>query len=137
MCAVRFSLLSMALNSRDPIFSKLSSIKSSLSPNNQQIVPALIEIFGNLHSKMLSAFESKLEEAVTRIETKFSTIIKEKDTKIEELQATNSVLREQVSTLDAKLDALNAYSRKDTIIVSGPSPSLSKMKLHIQWCASC
>ena len=86
------------------------------------MVPALIEIFGNLHSKMLNAFESKLDEAVQRIETKFSSIIKEKDTKIEELEATNSVLREQVVTLDEKLDALNAYSRKDTIIVSGKLP---------------
>ena len=112
----------MALNSRDPIFAKINSIKSSLSPNNQAIVPALIQLFGDLHTKMLQAFDSKLEEAVSRIETKFSSIIEEKNAKIEQLEATNSNLREQVVSLDEKLDALNAYSRKDTIIVSGDLP---------------
>ena len=112
----------MALNSTDPIFSKLSSIKSSLSTNNQQIVPTLIKLFGDLHGKMLSAFDSKLEDVVGRIEDKFSTIIREKDEKINELLATNTDLREQVTSLDEKLDALNAYSRKDTVIVSGALP---------------
>ena len=112
----------MALSSHDPIFNKLTSIKSSLSTNNQQIVPTLIKLFGDLHSKMLTAFDSKLEDVVARIEEKFSNIIQEKDAKIEELTVTNSNLREQVVDLDEKLDALNAYSRKDTIIVSGDLP---------------
>ena len=112
----------MALNNRDPIFAKINSIKSSLSPNNQQIVPALIQLFGDLHAKMIQDFDSKLEEVVSRIETKFSSIIDEKNAKIEDLEATNSDLREKVSTLDEKLDALNAYTRKDTIIVSGALP---------------
>ena len=115
----------MALNSSDPIFAKLSSIKPSLSPNNQQIVPTLIKLFGDLHGKMLSAFDAKLDAVVSRIEDRFSNILKEKDDKIIELTATNSELREQVISLDEKLDALNAYSRKDTIIVSGALPQPS------------
>ena len=122
MCRSRLSSTAMALNSRDPIFAKINSIKSSLSPNNQQIVPALIQIFGDLHTKMIQAFDSKLEDVVARIETKFSSIIDEKNAKIDELEAINSDLREQVVSLDEKLDALNAYSRKDTIIVSGALP---------------
>ena len=114
--------ISMALDSKDPIFAKLASIKPNLSTNNQQLVPTLIKLFGDLHSKMLSAFDSKLEDAVSRIEDKFTTTIREKDAEINELLATNTDLREQVSTLDEKLDALNAYSRKDTIIVSGALP---------------
>ena len=117
-----FSHDAMDLNSNDPMFANLTSIKSSLSPSNQQIVPALIKLFGELHNKMISAFELKMEDAVSRIESKFTTIINEKDAIIEDLQATNTALREEVSTLDGKLDALNAYSRKDTIIVSGALP---------------
>ena len=112
----------MALNSKDPMFDKLTSIKSNLSPNNQQIVPTLIKIFGDFHSKLISAFDSKLEDAVSRIEAKFEGLVQEKDAKIEELQSTNSDLREQVTSLDEKLDALNAHSRKDTIIISGALP---------------
>ena len=112
----------MSLNDQDPVFARLKSIKTSLSPSNQQIVPTLITIFGDLHEKMITAFDSKLDVAVSRIEQRFASIVQEKDNKIEELQNTNASLREQVVTLDEKLDALNAYTRKDTIIVSGALP---------------
>ena len=112
----------MALNSNDPIFSKLASIKSTLSPKNQEMVPTLLKVFSDLHGNMLNAFDLKLDEAVSGIESKFSEIVQEKDAKIEELMATNANLHEQVTALDEKLDALNAYSRKDTIIVSGALP---------------
>ena len=112
----------MALSCDDPIFDKLSSLESSLSPKNREIVPTLIELFGDMHSKMIISFESKMDEVASRIESKFADLIEEKDAKIDELQATNSNLRGTVSSLEDKLDALNAYTRKDTIIVSGALP---------------
>ena len=112
----------MTLPSKDPIFAQLSSIKTSLSPNNQQLVPTLIKLFGDLHGKMLTAFETKLDDAVSRINEKFAGIIGEKDAKINELLATNSDLRDQIANLDETLDAQNAYSRKDTVIISGALP---------------
>ena len=112
----------MALAINDPIFAKLASLEPSLSPKNKEMVPTLIKLFSDLHANMLTAFESKLDNVASRIEGKFSDIIQEKDAKIEELETTNSNLRELVTTLDDKLDALNAYSRKDTVIVSGALP---------------
>ena len=112
----------MALDSSDPIFANLTSIKTSLSANNQKLVPNLISIFSELHNKMLSAFDEKLDDAVARLEQKFEGIIHEKDAKIEHLEAINTELRNQVTNLDERLDALNAYTRKDTIIVSGALP---------------
>ena len=113
----------MSLNNSDPIFDNLSGIKSSLSANNQKLVPTLITLFGDLYEKLLDAFETKLEDAVSRIEGKFASIIEEKDARIEELMNINSGLQEQVVTLDEKLDSMNAYSRKDTVIVSGTLPA--------------
>ena len=112
----------MSLDSKDPIFNRLTSIKPNLSTNNQQIVPALIKLFGDLHSKMVEAFDSKLEDVVSRLEEKFANTLQEKDAVIENLQSINSNLRAQVVSLDEKLDEMNAYSRKDTIIVSGALP---------------
>ena len=112
----------MSLKYNDPIFSNLYQIKDSLSPKNQTLIPTLIKAFGDLYSNILKGFDLKLNEAVSRIESKFTEIIQLKDTEIEELKATNAGLQEQVINLDEKLDALNAHSRKDTIIVSGALP---------------
>ena len=112
----------MSLASNDPIFAKLASLESSLSPKNKEMVPTLIKLFSDLHANMLTAFESKMDDVASRIEGKFSDLIQEKDAKIEQLETTNANLLELVSTLDDKIDAQNAYSRKDTVIISGALP---------------
>ena len=123
----------MSLKYDDPIFDKFFQIKDSLSPKNQTLIPALIKGFNDLHIKMIEALDAKLNEAVSKIESKFIEIIQLKDVQIDELKATNADLQDQVNTLDEKLDALNAHSRKDTIIVSGalPQPVPNEISLTV------
>ena len=93
-------------------------IKDSLSPKNQTLIPALIKGFNDLHIKMLEALDAKLNEAVSKIESKFIEIIQLKDVQIDELKATNADLQEQVTTLDEKLDALNAHFWPENVLQS-------------------
>ena len=117
--------------SNDPVFNNLISVKSSLSKNNQELIPALIKLFGDFRIKIVSDLNEKFNNMTDIIKEECLTACKAKDEKILELQAMCTTLQGRYLALEDKLDATEAYERKDTIIISGKVPAVTEQE-HIK-----
>ena len=105
----------------DDLFEQLNSIKSSLSKNNQPLIPTLISLFEKFESQIISSIQSKVDSSTAQI-------IEEnrmKDAKIATLEKTCADLSAKVCSLEEKFDATEAYERRDTVILSGAIPPVS------------
>ena len=112
----------------DDLFLELNSLKNSLAAKNQPLIPAIITIFGDFKKQIVADLNSKLQESVDSIKNECLSACKAKDGKIKDLQNLNHDLKKQITKLEDKLDAAEAYERKDTIVISGAIPGLSADK---------
>ena len=94
---------------------------SELQPTSKDckaLIPTLIDLFGNMNTKieqMFSVFKSELLNKLA-----------EKDEQIAELRSDVNFLKNRVIKLEDQLDDNDAYERKDTLIFSGASVPIVK-----------
>ena len=110
---------------KDAMFDELNSIQPSLSKNNQNLIPTLIKLFGEFRECLIGEIQQKFDASVAEIKSECLSVCKAKDAKIGQLQETCLSLQTNVSLLQDKLDATEAYERRDTIILSGGIPPLA------------
>ena len=101
----------------DPIFCELNSLKPTIAKTLQPIVPALVQLFSSLQSKLISEFKTLLDNTVDSMKRECLSVCRDKDQTIE-------TLKKQVFQLEEKLEDTEAYERRDTVILSGSVPSL-------------
>ena len=109
----------------EDLFRGLKSLKTTLAAKNQPLIPALIAIFGTFKDQLVADLQEKLDSTVNIIKNDCLSICKAKDLKINELEKSNYHLRKHVTNLEDKIDATEAYERKDTVIISGAVPGLA------------
>ena len=111
----------------DPLFEELVKIEGSLAKTNKPLVSALIKIFGNFKTVLISDFEDRINFAVASIKSECLGACQAKDAKIAHLESTNISLRNEITSFQSKVDAIEAYARRDTVIISGavgpPTPT--------------
>ena len=96
----------------DPLFSKLDDLKSELPVKTKPLVPTLKTLFGDFREQLLQDFTRKVDAAVQAIKEECLAVCQAKDDKVTQLETT-------IARLEDKLDAAEAYERKDSIIISG------------------
>ena len=70
----------------------------------------------DLDVKSLSAEGQIIVALVT---AHFDKVMKEKDEKIENLEATVNTLKDKINSFEQQMDDNSAYSRRDTLVISG------------------
>ena len=106
----------MPINFDDTI---LSNFNPS-SKDGKALVPVLVSLFENLQLNVKSMFDDMKEN--------FSTLLKEKDKKINIMENEISILKRDIVKLEDKLQDNDTLERRDTVILSGeklpiPSPN--------------
>ena len=109
----------------EDLFTELNSLKSTLAAKNQPLIPTLIKIFVSFKNQIVADLHAKLDETVTSIKNDCLSVCVTKDAKIKVLETSNHLLKKQISSLEDKLDATEAYARKDTVIISGAIPGVT------------
>lgn len=112
----------------DPIFKDLLSIQPSLSKNNQVLIPALINLFGEFRAKVVADLTLQFNSMATSMENDCLKLCQAKDAEISSLKTLATKLEDRCHELEDKLDASEAYSRKDSIIISGAVPAVSNQE---------
>ena len=105
----------------DPVFTTLNDLKTNLSPNNQKLVPALIELFVSFQNKFFEEFQVKFESMTLQFKDECLATCKAKDEKIAILEKTCKHLEVKLNKLTEKLDDEDAYIRRESLIFSGSS----------------
>ena len=107
------------LDNSDPLFNELNSIKDSLSKNNQNMVPIIVELFVEFQKTITHQLELKFNEAVERIKDECLQTCQAKDAKITALEGTCKRLQNKLDKYAERLDEEDAYIRRESLIVSG------------------
>ena len=106
----------------DGLFEELLQLKPSLAKTNQPLIPAIIATFSSFKEQLVADLTSKFDSTVSEIKDEFHNICQAKDAKIKSLENSNQHLTKQLMLLENKMDATEAYERKDTLIISGAVP---------------
>ena len=106
----------------DPIFESLTVLQPTLSKPNQNLIPVLIKLFTDFRTKVVSDLEEKFNASTNAMKEEWMTVCKAKDEKIVHLQNSCTILEKKCFDLEDKIDATEAYERKDTIVISGAVP---------------
>ena len=122
MCSVCAPFAMAELQDDDPMFFELNSIQSSLSKNNQAIVPTLIKLFSEFRQKISTDIQERFDSSVAQIMNESMITCQAKDSKISELETSCDSLKKTISSLEQKIDSTEAYQRRDSIIISGAVP---------------
>ena len=100
----------------------LASIESKLSPDGKLIVTAIVNEITSLEARL----KKKFDDDLSKLSEEFQEAINKKDEEITAIKADlnearleTKTLQDNVSQLTAKLDALDAYQRRDCVIFSG------------------
>ena len=116
----------MSLDSNNPIFADLNSVQTSLSKNNQGLIPILIKLFGEFREHVVSDLKANFEASVADIKSECLAACQVKDAKITHLETFCQNLQDKVLSLEDKMDAAEAHGRKDSVIISGAVPPLTQ-----------
>ena len=103
----------------DGIFDKLKDAQSSLSRNNQNLIPILMDIFIDFKNRLLKEVTGQFQELVSVLKVECLETSRKKDAKISKLESTCESLHERVLQLENKVDDEDAYIRRETLIFSG------------------
>ena len=83
------------------------------SKDGKTIIPALISFLKNFEDKFDSIFKEMKED--------FQSKIEQRDVKISELSGEVESLKDKVKNMEKTADDADAYERRDTLILNGPS----------------
>ena len=117
--------MSESLAKTDPLFRALNDLQPTLAKVNQPLISALITIFGDFREKILTDFQTKMDSSFAELKSDYMSFLQTKDAKINELENSCNYLRKTVESLEDKMDAVEAYSRRDTVIISGAVPAVT------------
>ena len=117
-----------SIKKNDPMFKELLAIQPTLARGNQDLVPVLIKVFGDFHTKIVADLTTKFNAMTNKIKEEHSKVCKAKDDKTSALKTECTKLQARCQELEEKLDASEAYSRKDSIIISGDLPAVSSQE---------
>lgn len=109
----------------ESMFAELLDLKSSLAAKNQPIIPVLITIFASFREQLVNDLTSKFDSSLSTLKEEFYSICQAKDAKIKTLEEANNQLTKKSAHMENKLDAADAYGRKDTVIISGAVPGVA------------
>ena len=113
------------LSKTDPIFNELTTLQPTLAKTNQPLIAALISLFGEFREKILTDIQTNIDTSVAELKAEFVSAIQAKDAKINELETTCCSLKKTVESLEDKMDGIEAYERRDSIIISGALPPIA------------
>ena len=116
----------MPLDTDSPLFKDLTALQPSLSKANQNLIPILVQLFSEFRDKIVDEMKLKFELSVSQIKKECQTLCQAKDATINELQNSCQQYQAEVTSLEEKFDASEAYSRKDAIILSGAIPPVKQ-----------
>ena len=92
-------------------------VSSSAAAVPQPSPSPVEKIFSSIQDKITSP---ELKAVVDAIITAVQLLTDNKDQEVKQFQSTVSTLEKRVVQLEAQLDDVNQYERRDTIIISGP-----------------
>ena len=116
----------MSLESNTLLFKDLNALQPTLSKANQNLVPILIQLFTDFKVNLVNEMKTEYDKSVALIKSECQALCEAKDATIDELKNTCQQFQTKVTMLEGKLDAAEAYSRKDAIIISGAVPPTSQ-----------
>lgn len=111
--------------SDDSMFSELNSIQPTLSKNNQCLVDALKNIFGEFRTKIIADIQDKIESSFADLKSDCISNCQAKDAKIAELESNCDSLSKKIEALEDKFEAAEAYGRRDAVVISGAVPAVT------------
>ena len=101
------------------MFDDLQNIQSSLSPNNQKLIPPLIKAFTDMKNEIISSLSEKFDDAISKMQEECLAVCNAKDEKISLLEDKCKTLQDKVTALEDRFDDEDAYIRRDSLIFSG------------------
>ena len=99
------------------MFGDLLNLQSTLSPNNQKLIPALIKVFSDFKTQLADEMKFQFSNMLSDLKEQCVT----KDQQISELQSKYKSLQDKVSKLENRFDDEDAYTRRESLIFSGDS----------------
>ena len=108
---------------KSSIYDELQALKTSLPKNSQELIPVLMQLFADFHEKIVAEMTAKFSDKISSNKKAYDDAIKAKDKENASLKSTCKELEDRCQHLEDKLDASEAYSRKDSIIISGDVPA--------------